>query len=486
MLDVQKLTITEATRLLRDKKTSALELVESCFANIKKRDAEVRAFLSLRERGALAEAREIDHKISKGEKAGRLAGIPIALKDNICVAGEATSAASKILAGFTPTYDAAIVKKLKAEGAIILGKTNLDEFAHGASTENSAYGPSHNPWDLERSPGGSSGGSAAAVAAGFCLAALGTDTGGSVRQPAGWCNLYGLRPTYGRASRYGLIAMTSSTDTPGTLAKTAADSALLLSVIAGHDDNDATSLPDSAPDYLTESPQSVSGLKIGVPKEFFGQITDSEVSEVLDQAVSDLKKLGVEIIEISLPHSDYGIAVYYIITPAEVSSNLARFDGVRYGYSSPEAGNLYEVYSKSRGEGFGPEAKRRIMLGTYALSSGYYDAYYKKAQKVRTVIKEEYEQALQKVDLILSPASPHPAIKLGEKADDPLAMYLEDIFTETSVMTGAPALSIPAGFVRGLPIGMQIMGPQLGEAKIFALAAAYEKEHNWVNRMAIF
>lgn len=481
-MNIQELTIKSALEGLRKQEFSCGDLIKAVFKRIREHDGSVYAFLTLTEKAALEQAKEVDRKIKRGETLRTLEGMPIAVKDVICTAGVRTTAASKILENYIPPYDATIVAKLKEAGAIIVGKVNCDEFAHGASTENSAYGPSHNPWDLSRSPGGSSGGSSAALAAGFCLVALGTDTGGSTRQPAGWCNLYGLRPTYGRISRHGIISMTSSTDTPGIFTKTAEDMALMMEILAGHDKHDATSLPAKVDDYIAKLSGSLQGLKVGLPKEFFQDMSHPASREVVDTAISDLEKLGAIVVPVSLAHTKYAVPVYYIITPAEVSSNLGRFDGIRYGFSSPEAMNLLEVYTKSRGQGFGPEAKRRIMLGTYALSSGYYDAYYKKAQKVRTLIANEVKQVLNEVDILATPVSPHPAIKLGEKADDPLAMYLEDIFMSSAVMAGIPALSVPAGFVDGLPVGLQLMGKQLDEAKLLMVAQAYEKEHNWINK----
>lgn len=483
-MNPQQLTIKSAQQGLRNQDFSCVDLITAIFNRIREHDGKVHAFLTLTEESALNEAKEVDRKIKNNEPLGPLAGIPIAVKDVICTQGVRTTAASKILENYIPPYDATIVKKLKQAGAIIVGKVNCDEFAHGASTENSAYGPSHNPWDLARSPGGSSGGSSAALAAGFCLASLGTDTGGSTRQPAGWCNIYGLRPTYGRISRYGLIAMTSSTDTPGIFTKTSEDMALLLELLSGQDKNDGTSLPVKVDDYQARLNISLQGLKIGLPKEFFSDVSHPASREIIDQAIADLEKLGAIIVPVSLPHTKYGVPVYYIITPAELSSNLGRFDGIRYGHSSPDANNLMQVYNQSRGQGFGPEAKRRIMLGTYTLSAGYYDAYYKKAQKVRTIIADEVKKVLQEVDILATPVSPHPAIKLGEKANDPLAMYQEDIFMDTAVMAGIPALSIPAGFSDGLPVGLQLMGKQLDEARLLAVAHQYEKGHEWVNKFA--
>jgi aspartyl-tRNA(Asn)/glutamyl-tRNA(Gln) amidotransferase subunit A len=483
-IDIQKLTIKSAIQGLKDQKISCTDVVKACFERIREHDGKVHAFLELTEGSALKEASEVDRKIANKEPLRALEGIPITIKDVICTRGVKTTAASKILENYIPPYDATVVSRLKEAGAIIIGKVNCDEFAHGASTENSAYGPSHNPWDLERSPGGSSGGSSASVAAGFCLASIGTDTGGSIRQPGGWCNLYGMRPTYGRASRYGLMSMTSSTDTPGILAKTAYDTALMLSIISGQDEYDATSLPNAPDQYESKLDLPLKGINIGLPKEFFEDSSDKESLQVIKSAIEVFEKLGAKTKEVTLPNTKYGIPVYYIITPSELSSNLGRFDGIRYGYRSPDAINLLEVYNKTRGSGFGPEAKRRIMLGTYALSSGYYDAYYKKAQKVRTVIADEVKKVLTEVDLLLTPVSPHVAIKLGEKSNDPLAMYLEDIYLETAVMAGLPALSVPAGFVDNMPVGLQLMGSQLDEVSLLSAAHQYEKQTDWINKYA--
>ncbi|PIQ79635.1 MAG: Asp-tRNA(Asn)/Glu-tRNA(Gln) amidotransferase GatCAB subunit A [Parcubacteria group bacterium CG11_big_fil_rev_8_21_14_0_20_41_14] len=484
-MDIQKLTIKSAKRALESKEFSCVDLVSAVFERIREHDGNVKAFLTLCESEAMREAEQVDAKISRNESLRVLEGIPIAVKDVIATKGVRTTAASKILEQYIPPYDATIVRKLKDAGAIIIGKTNCDEFAHGASTENSAFGPSHNPWDLSRSPGGSSGGSAAALSAGFCIAALGTDTGGSTRQPGGWCNLYGLRPTYGRISRYGLISMTSSTDTPGIFAKTAEDTALLLSVLAGQDKMDATTLPAKMDDYASHLERSLKGIKIGLPKEFFEHTEDPESAEVISQAIAKLEELGAQIKHVSLPHTKYGVSVYYIITPSEVSSNLGRFDGIRYGHRSQDASNLFETYTKTRGQNFGSESKRRIMLGTYALSSGYYDAYYKKAQKVRTVITKEVEKVLNDVDLLITPVSPHVAIKLGEKNDDPLAMYLEDIYMSTAALSGVPGLSIPAGFAHNMPVGLQIMGKQLDEASVLSVAHQYEKATDWTEKFPL-
>jgi len=403
-------------------------------------------------------------------------GIPYIAKDNIMTQGIKTTAASKILENYTAPFDATIIKKLKKAGAVLLGKANLDEFAHGASTENSAFGPTHNPHDLKRVPGGSSGGSAAAVAADMCIFALGTDTGGSIRCPASFCGVVGLKPTYGRASRFGLIAMTSSTDVPGPLTKTVEDASIVLKVIDGVDENDATTLKSEKINF--ENKNNLKGVKIGLAKEYFGEGIDKDVLKVMEESKKILKKQGAEFIDISLPSTKYGVSVYYIITPSEVSSNLARFDGIRYGFSDQESKELIDIYKKSRAKGFGPEAKRRIMLGTYVLSAGYFDAYYLKAQKVRTIIKEEMDKALEKVDCILTPTSPHPAFKIGEQSDDPVKMYLEDIFVTNASLAGLPAISIPAGFSGKLPIGMQLIGKRLDEEKLFSIASVFEKNRN--------
>ncbi len=481
-VDLLKLNIFSAKQKLRNREFSCVDLTGACFERIRKYDGKVYSFLELCEQDAMLKAESVDEKIKRGEPLRALEGIPIAVKDVIVTRGIKTTAASKILENYVPHYDATIVLKLKESGAIIIGKTNCDEFAHGASTENSTFGPSHNPWDLQRSPGGSSGGSAAALSAGFCLAALGTDTGGSTRQPAGWCNVYGLRPTYGRASRYGLISMTSSTDTPGIFAKTAQDTALLLSIISGHDSRDATTLPAPVEKYQSRLDIPFKGVKIGLPKEFFEDISDEESSAVISSAIAKLKDLGAEIKEVSLPNTKYAVPVYYIITPSEISSNLGRFDGIRYGHRSQQANNLFEIYTKTRGQGFGPETKRRIMIGTYSLSSGYYDAYYKKAQKVRTVIADEVNKVLNDVDLLVTPVSPHIAIKLGEKIDDPVAMYLEDEFMNTAVLAGIPAISVPCGFAHDMPVGMQIIGKQLNESSILSAANQYEKATDWIEK----
>jgi aspartyl-tRNA(Asn)/glutamyl-tRNA(Gln) amidotransferase subunit A len=471
---LNELTIKEAAKKLAKGEITSVDITEDCLDWINKIDKKIKACLTVCEDEALAQAEEADKRRENGES-GDLLGIPYLCKDNIMTKGVRTTAASKILENYIAPFDATIIKKMKAAGAVMLGKTNLDEFAHGASTENSAFGPTHNPWDLSRVPGGSSGGSGAAVAADMCLFALGTDTGGSIRQPASFCGVTGLKPTYGRASRFGLLSMTSSTDVPGPLTKTAADAAIVLEVIAGIDKNDSTTVDALVDDYVKELKKDIKGLKVGLPKEYFISGTDKDVTQIINQAVELYKSLGVEFIEVDLPSTKYGIPVYYIITPSEISSNLARFDGIKYGLSEKQAHDLMEIYTKSRGKGFGPEAKRRIMLGTYALSAGYYDAYYLQAQKVRTKIVAEMDQALKKVDCLLTPTSPHIAFKIGEQAQDPLKMYLEDIFVTGASLAGLPAISINAGFSQNLPVGLQIIGRRFAEKTILRLADQWQK-----------
>ncbi len=482
-MKLNELTIKQALNKLDKKEITSVELTEACLARIKKVDPQIKACLTVCEKKALVEAKKADERRTKGE-CGNLLGIPYLAKDNILTKSVKTTAASKILENYIAPFDATIIKKLRTAGAVLLGKTNLDEFAHGASTENSAFGPTHNPWDLERVPGGSSGGSAAAVAADMCLFALGTDTGGSIRCPAGFCGVTGMKPTYGRSSRFGLIAMTSSTDVPGPLAKIVEDASLVLAVIEGVDEFDSTTVDEALGKYEKVIKLDLKGLRIGLPKEYFIDGIEIGVSHAIQKAIEKMKELGAEFVEVSLPHTKYGVPAYYIITPSEVSSNLARFDGIRYGYS--EASNsqvketdLMSIYKKSRGHGFGPEAKRRIMLGTYALSAGYYDAYYLQAQKVRTIIRDEFDQVLEKVDLLLTPTSPHTAFKIGEQANDPLKMYLEDIFVTGASLSGLPAISINCGFAEGLPVGLHLIGRRFDEAVLFRVGHNYEKATDW-------
>ncbi|MGA7161565.1 MAG: Asp-tRNA(Asn)/Glu-tRNA(Gln) amidotransferase subunit GatA [Bacteroidota bacterium] len=428
------------------------------------------AFLSVFEEEALERARSIDKKIEAGN-AGPLAGMSVAVKDVLCMKGKRTTCGSKILGNYEGIYDATVIEKLQAADAIIIGKTNMDEFAMGSSTENSAFGPVKNPHDESRVPGGSSGGSAVAVAAGMATAALGTDTGGSIRQPAGLCGVFGLKPTYGRVSRYGLVAFASSFDQIGPFANSARDVARILGVIAGHDERDSTSANIPVPDYLSPMNRSVKGLKFGLPKEYFTDALSPEIRSVIERRVTQLKENGAEIVEISLPHSEYTIATYYILATAEASSNLARFDGARYGYRSKQAKTLMEMYTKSRSEGFGAEVKRRIMLGTYVLSAGYYDAYYKKAQKVRRLIQEDFFNAFKHVDCLITPISPTTAFKFGEKVDDPLQMYLSDIYTVSANLAGIPGISVPGGVdSQNLPVGLQLLGKQFDEATLLKVA----------------
>ncbi len=433
------------------------------------------AFLSVFEKKAIQRAVEIDEKIKNGH-VGKLAGMVIAIKDNICVKDEKCTCASKILENFVSIYNATAVERLLNEDAIVIGKTNLDEFAMGSSTENSYFGPTLNPYDEDRVPGGSSGGSAVAVAAGLSTTALGSDTGGSIRQPAAFCGVYGLKPTYGRVSRFGLVAFASSFDVIGPFGNSTKDVALVLQVIAGHDENDSTSADVPVPDYLSYLDKDVKGLRVGVPVEYFAEGLDDEIREAIEKRLDFLSESGAIVEKISLPHTEYNIPTYYILVTAEASSNLARYDGARYGYRSPQAKSLYEMYVKSRSEGFGAEVKRRIMLGTYVLSAGYYEAYYRKAQKVRRLIKEDFDKAFERVDVIITPTSPTTAFKLGEKTDDPLKMYLSDIYTVSVNLAGVPAINVPAGFdSKGLPIGMQIIGKQFDEGTILKVSDFLEK-----------
>jgi len=468
-------TIHQLHALLKKKAVSSEELVEHYFQQIQAVEAGIHAYRTILHTEAKAAAREADRRFSSGEAVSPLTGIPIALKDNLCTAGVRTTCASKILEHFSPPYDATVVQRLKTAGSLFLGKTNMDEFAMGSSTENSAFTKSCNPWNRSRVPGGSSGGSAAAVAAGMAVAALGSDTGGSIRQPAACCGIVGLKPTYGRVSRYGLIAFASSLDQIGPMTRDVTDAALMMNVMSGHDPNDSTSVTRSVPDFTRALSGKISGVRIGIPKEYFIEGIEPDVTSAIDQAIVQFKKQGAIFSSISLPHTDYAVATYYILATAEASSNLARYDGVRFGLRSSVSHNLAELYMNSRSEGFGPEVKRRIMLGTYALSSGYYDAYYKKAQQVRTLIKQDFDEAFQQIDLILTPTMPTVAFGIGEKTKDPLQMYLSDIFTISVNLAGIPAISIPCGFSSGLPIGLQILGRPFDEEGILAAAYAFEQ-----------
>ena len=475
------LTLTQAAGKLAKKELSSVELTKAALARIQAVEPKVHAFVTVDAEGALKAAAEADARRAQGE-VGALLGMPLAIKDNLSTRGLRTTCSSKMLEPYVPPFDATVVARLRAAGAVFLGKTNLDEFAMGSSTENSAFGPTHNPWDLARVPGGSSGGSAAAVAAGFGFGALGSDTGGSIRQPASLCGVVGLKPTYGRVSRYGLIAFASSLDQVGPMARTVADAAALSQCIDGHDAMDSTSVDQAVPDYTAALGRGVKGLRVGLPKEYFVDGMDPQVAASVRAAVKSLESQGAVVREVSLPHTQHCLSVYYLLATAEASSNLARFDGVRYGYRAP-AEALVPQYRQTRAQGFGPEVKRRIMLGTYALSSGYYDAYYKRAQQVRTLIVRDFEQAFGQVDVIATPTAPTPAFKIGEKADDPMTMYLSDIFTISVNLAGVPALSLPCGFTReGLPIGLQLIAKAFDEATLFAVAAAVEGAHDWKDR----
>lgn len=467
-------TVASIRSALEAKTISARELTTEFFARIEKRNPELNAFLALAPERAYAQAERIDALRARGEKLPALAGVPVAIKDVLSTRGVRTTCGSRILENYIPPYDATAVARLENAGAVILGKTNCDEFAMGSSNENSAYGPVRNPVDLDRVPGGSSGGSAAAAAAKLAVGSLGTDTGGSIRQPGALCGVPALMPTYGRVSRYGLIAFASSLDHIGPFANNIADIAALLSVIAGRDERDSTSAEIPVPDYSAEMQRSVSGIRMGIPKEYFGPGMDSEVRQKVEKGIELLKKLGCQPIDLSMPHTDYAIATYYIIANAEASANLARFDGVRYGLRVNGA-SLREMYKKTRGQGFGSEVKRRIMLGTYALSSGYYDAYYLRAQKVRSLITRDFTEAFRKVDVIVTPTSPTPAFRIGERSNDPLAMYLSDIYTVTGDLAGVPGISVPCGATSsGLPIGFQIFGSHFAEGCILQVAKAFE------------
>jgi aspartyl-tRNA(Asn)/glutamyl-tRNA(Gln) amidotransferase subunit A len=478
-MNLTALTLEEASEKLRRREISSTDLTEAVFQRIAAVDGKVRAYLTLARESALAQAKKADEMLKGNQVASPLLGIPIAIKDNFLTRGLRTTCASKILGDFVPPYDATAVWKLRAAGAVITGKTNLDEFAMGSSAENSAFFPTRNPWDLERIPGGSSGGSAAAVTADECIAALGTDTGGSIRQPAACCGVVGLKPTYGRVSRYGIIAFASSMDQVGPLTKSVKDSALLLQAIAGHDPADSTSADRAVPDYAGRWSGDTKNLRIGIPREYFISGMQPEVDQALHSAIRELEKNGAAIEEISLPHTEYAVAVYYIVATAEASSNLARYDGMRFGFRA-DAKDLTETFRISRDEGFGAEVKRRIMLGTYVLSAGYYDAYYLKAQRVRTLIRNDFEEAFRRADVIVTPTSPTTAFKLGEKTQDPLPMYLSDIYTISANLAGLPALSLPCGFDRqGMPIGMQIIGKRFDESTVLRVAHAYEQATEW-------
>ncbi|EPZ38849.1 aspartyl/glutamyl-tRNA amidotransferase subunit A [Anoxybacillus ayderensis] len=467
--------VSELHSLLHKKEISVSDLVDESFKRIHEVDEKVQAFLTLNEEQARTKAKELDEKLATEKEFGLLFGMPIGIKDNIVTKGLRTTCASKILYNFDPIYDATVVERLHQADAVTIGKLNMDEFAMGSSTENSGFQLTRNPWDLERVPGGSSGGSAAAVAAGEVPFALGSDTGGSIRQPAAFCGVVGLKPTYGRVSRYGLVAFASSLDQIGPITRNVEDNAYLLQVISGVDPMDSTSVNVDVPDYVSALTGDIQGLKIAVPKEYLGEGVSEEVRQSVLDALKVLEGLGATWEEVSLPHSKYALATYYLLASSEASANLARFDGVRYGYRTDNAKNLIEMYKQTRSEGFGNEVKRRIMLGTFALSSGYYDAYYKKAQKVRTLIKQDFENVFEKYDVIIGPTTPTPAFKIGEKTSDPLTMYANDILTIPVNLAGVPGISIPCGFVNGLPVGLQIIGKHFDESTIYRVAHAFEQ-----------
>ncbi len=476
-------SIRELHRQLVNKERSAVEITQEALDRITQLEPKLKSFLCVTADRAMAQAVQVDAQIAAGEEIGLLAGIPIAVKDNMCTQGVPTTCASRILENFVPPYNATVVSKLQAAGAVIVGKANMDEFAMGSSTETSAYQVTANPWDLERVPGGSSGGSAAAVASGECVVSLGSDTGGSIRQPASFCGLVGMKPTYGLVSRYGLVAYASSLDQIGPFGRSVEDTAILLRAIAGYDQKDSTSLNVEIPDYaqaLKPSLRPKGLIRIGVIKETFGAGLDSAVKDAVTKAIEQFQQLGAEIQVVSCPRFRYGLPTYYIIAPSEASANLARYDGVKYGFRSPDSENLLDMYAKTRSQGFGSEVKRRIAIGTYVLSAGYYDAYYLKAQKVRTLIKEDFEKAFAQVDVLVTPTAPTTAFKAGEKFNDPLSMYLSDLMTIPVNLAGLPALSLPCGFDdQGLPIGIQLIGNVLQESRLFQVAHAYEQSTNW-------
>lgn len=482
-MDLFRLKAHELQQKLSRREVSAVEITQSVLARADKVDSTIQSFITRTPEAALAQARRVDEKLARGESVSPLAGIPGALKDNMCTKGVKTTCASKILANFVPPYDATITEKLAAADAVIVGKANLDEFAMGSSTENSGFFVTRNPWDTERVPGGSSGGSGAAVAAGEAVWSLGSDTGGSIRLPAAYCGVVGLKPTYGRVSRYGLVAYASSLDQIGPFARDVRDCALVLGAISGHDRRDSTSINAPVPDYTAKLEAGVKGLKIGLPREYFVAGMQPEVEAAIRRSIDELVAMGAELVEVSMPHTQYALATYYLIATAEASSNLGRYDGVGFGHRG-EGGDIVSMYKRSRAEGFGPEVQRRIMLGTYALSSGYYDAYYLKALKVRTLIKQDFDRAFGQVDVLIAPIAPTTAFKIGEKVEDPLAMYLVDVCTIPSNLAGVPALSLPCGFADGLPIGMQIIGPHLSEATLLQVAYAFEQAHDYHKQLA--
>jgi len=476
--DILELTIAQIRELLQKRKISSVELTNYFLERIKRFDGDISSYIKVTEEYALKMAGDADKKIADGEN-GQLLGIPLGIKDIYCTKGIETTCASRILKGFIPPYDATIIRRLKDEGYVHLGRLNMDEFAMGSSTETSYFGITRNPWDLERIPGGSSGGSAAAVAADECIASIGSDTGGSIRQPAALCGVVGMKPTYGRVSRFGLIAFASSLDQIGPFTKDVEDCAIMMNAIAGYDPRESTSVPLNVPDYTEFISRGIGGWKVGIPKEYFIEGIHPDIEKAMQRAITTVEGLGATCVEISLPHTEYCLAVYYIIAPAEASSNLARYDGVKYGFRPQGSIDLLDMYKKTRSAGFGAEVKRRIMIGTYALSSGYYDAYYKKASQVRALIKRDFTEAFTLCDAILTPTSPTPAFKIGEKMDDPLQMYLSDIFTISTNLAGIPGISVPCGFTKdGLPIGAQFLAGHFEEGKLIQIASAFEKYAN--------
>jgi aspartyl-tRNA(Asn)/glutamyl-tRNA(Gln) amidotransferase subunit A len=476
MMDIHSLTIHQLHDLLVKKEVTSREATEALYQRIQGVDGKIKAYLLLTEEEAFHQADEADRKIAKGEEVGDLVGVPIGLKDILCTKGIRTTCGSKILENYDPFYDATVIRRLKEAEAVFLGKLNMDEFAMGSSTENSGFQITHNPWELKRIPGGSSGGSAAAVAANECIAALGTDTGGSIRQPAACCGVVGLKPTYGRVSRYGLVAFASSLDQIGPITKDVEDCAILMNVISGYDSKDSTSVNVDVPNYKRSLKKDVKGIRIGIPEEYFVEGMDQEVERSVKEAIDSFRKWGAEVQKVSLPHTEYAVAIYYIIATAEASSNLARYDGVKYGLRSKGYRDLMEMYTQTRAKGFGKEVKRRIILGTYVLSAGYYEAYYRKASQVRTLMRRDFEEVFQKVDVIMTPTAPTPAFRIGEKAENPLQMYLSDIFTIPVNLAGIAAISIPCGFSHeGLPIGLQIMGKHFSEEILIRVAYTFEQ-----------
>ncbi|MBI1913083.1 MAG: Asp-tRNA(Asn)/Glu-tRNA(Gln) amidotransferase subunit GatA [Deltaproteobacteria bacterium] len=482
-MDLTSLTIHELSEKLSKKEVSSVEVTNAYLKRIESLEDRIHAFITVTPEEALKAAQAADDRIAKGDKITPLTGVPISVKDIFCTKDVRTTCASKILGNFVPPYDATVTRKLKEAGAVILGKNNMDEFAMGSSTENSAFYKTRNPWALDRVPGGSSGGSAASVAASECIASVGTDTGGSIRQPASCCGVVGLKPTYGRISRFGMIAFASSLDQAGPFTKDVKDSAIMLQALAGFDPSDSTSINTEVPDYSSFLTGNLKGLKVGIPKEYFIEGMDTDVEAAIRQSLEVLKDRGAELVPVSLPHTEYAVAVYYLVATAEASSNLARYDGVKYGLRVNDTGSLIDMYKRTRDEGFGGEVKRRIMLGTYSLSAGYYDAYYKKASQVRTLVKNDFDEAFKSCDVIATPTAPTAAFKLGERVEDPLTMYLSDIFTISCNLAGIPGISVPCGFTKdGLPVGLQILGKTLDEGTVLKAAHAYEQATDWNKR----